>query len=163
MCEVFMKKIFFVLFIFSISFSSCKEKAGVVNDVEFKGDTIRLPCSHFYYCYITTDDMPNYKSIEFLALSDANELNFAVSRIQVPEVHGFTDDDYLGMITKEIIEANIIEESKTDSAKNYVWQYTRSRTDGKNKYLFVLYIEDTTLGILSAPSSNVTYKVVGHK
>ncbi|MBO7122032.1 MAG: hypothetical protein J6V90_01970 [Treponema sp.] len=158
-----MKKIIFVLFLFSISFFSCKEKSDVFNDVEFAGDTIRLPYSHFYHCHMTTDVMPNYKSIEFLAYSDANELNFAVSKIQMPDFYGLTEDDYLDMITKDLIKANIIEESKKNSTNNYVWQYTRSREDSKKKYLFVLYIEDTTLGILSASSSNVIYKVVGHK
>lgn len=158
-----MKKNIFVLFLFSICFFSCNGKGNVVNDVEFTGDTIRLRYSHYYHCYIATDDMPNYKSIEFLACSDANELNFSVSRIQVPDFYGFTEDDYMDMITEDLIKSNIIEESKKRSTNDYVWQYTRSREDGRRKYLFVLYIEDTTLGILSAPSSNVTYKVVGHK
>ncbi len=155
-----MKSFLCVCFLCSLFLLSCEREYC---DAVLKQDSIILPCSNSFSCKITSAMMPDYKSIEFISDSKANELNFFVAKVPIPSFYDQDEGNFDDLITKDVVKSYQLEASKRNGVKEYLFQYNRSKDDSQKRYVFVLYIEDTTLGILSASSSNVTYKIVAHK
>lgn len=157
-----MKKLYFFLIIFVFFlFGSCNEGH---KDITLKSDVITLPSSHFYYLRFNNTEMFDWKCIEFVVSSDANDLNYFVSIIPFSFFIGHEKDEYDSLITTDVINKYKINDSSVSKSKNYHFQYNRKKKDDLAALdMFILYFEDTSLGILSATSSNVSFKILSHK
>lgn len=157
-----MKKLnLFILLLTILIFTSCKQNH---KDVVLNSAAISLPASHYYYYRFNTIEMIDWKSIEFIARSDSNDLNYYISVIPFSFFMGHEKEDYDSLVTADVINKYKIKESAVSKSTNYHFQYNRRKKDDLAALdMFVLYFEDTSLGILSASSSNVSFKIVLHK
>lgn len=157
-----MKKLnLFALLLVAVLLSSCKQNH---KDEILKSEEISLPASHCYYYSFNNIGMLDWKSIEIIANSDSNELNYYVSVIPFSFFIGHAKEEYDSLVTTEVIDKYKIKESNVSKSTNYHFQYNRKKKDDLAALdMFVLYFEDTSLGILSASSSNVSFKIISHK
>ena len=157
-----MKKLnLFALLLSILIFTSCKQNH---KDVILNSSAISLPASHCYYYKFNTIEMADWKSIEFIAHSDSNELNYYISVIPFSFFMDHEKEDYDYLITTEVINKYKVKESAVSKSTNYHFQYNRRKKDDLAALdMFVLYFEDTSLGILSASSSNVSFRIISHK
>lgn len=157
-----MKKIFPLLFVLlSVFCVSCKKGE---RDIVLREDSVMLPASHYHGGMFSTMLAPDWKSIELVALSEGNEMNFLVSRVPFTLFIGHDAEEYDDILTEELMKKYKIKDSAVNKSKNYYFCLNRKKDDDVAALdTFVLYFEDTSWGILSESSSEVSFKIIAHR
>lgn len=156
-----MRKIFTLLLVFvSLFCVSCKKK----KDLVLRENVVSLQASYWCGASFNAMSLPDWESMELVASSDGNALNFFVSRVPISVFMGHEAEEYDDLLTEEVITKYKIKGSEKNNSKDYYFHVNRKKKDSLAALdVFVLCLEDTSLGILSKSSSNVAYKIVAHK